>query len=293
MVEVEPTDKGKCQEEGPRTLTQDLYDFGDFTPKPKKGEMPNSEEEITDFFRSSANSSPCDVEPFPRSLEENETQSTTKSKDKTNKTVSIKVEKVAEIPEDPLSVSSFEFLPEEPDWGSTDDHPTALDGKDVSVHTDQELWKQDLEMQKPVAPPRRKATSCPKACLDLTPLTPVDVIMQGKEEAGGKEQREEEKETASPAETADEGDGDGEETVQVLAAVESPQTESVKDSNEITAAAEERDTNTVEEEGKSETDTAAKQTEPEEVDIKSPETEIHPEKQATEPAKDKGQCVIL
>lgn len=314
-VEVEPTDTRKSPEEGPRALSQDLYDFGDFTSKPEKGEISNSEEEITDFFRSSANSSPYDVEPFPRSLEENETQSTTKSKDKANKNVSIKVEKVAEVPVDPLSVSSFEFLSEEPDWGSTDDHPTALDEKDVSVHTDQELWKQDSEMQKPVAPPRRKATSSPKACLDLTPLTPVDVIMQEKEEAGGKEQREEEKETASPAETADEGDGDGEETMQrsfsvalsenVLATVESPQTESVKDSNEITvtntkpAAAEERDTNTVEEEGKRETEAATKQTEPEEIDIKPPEL-VHPEKQGdsstsspTEPAKDKGQCIIL
>lgn len=307
-VETEPTDREKCQEEGSRILSQDLYEFGDIHSKPETGDMQNSEEEVTDFFRSSANSSPLDVEPFPRSLVEDETQSTTKSTAKTNKSVSIMVEKV---PVDPLSVSNF--FSEEPDWESIDDHPTALEEEDVSVHAVQELWKQDLEMQKPVAPPRRKATSSPKACLDLTPLTPVDLIVQEKEEACGKEQREEEKEKASPAETADEGDEDGEEaTLAVVslsenALTEPPQkTESVKDSNEITvrdttpALSEERDTKTVEEEERSETEAATKQTEPE-VDIKSPESakaEVTPEKPGdsstalpTEPAK--GQCVIL
>lgn len=316
-VQVEQTDEGKCPEDGPRTLSEDLYDVGDL----QSGMDCKSEEEITDFLRSSGNSSPCDIEPFPRSLEEDETQPTTKTKDKTTKNVSIKVEKVAEIPVDPLSISSFEFPSDEPDWGSTDDHdPTALDEMpDVSVHTRQELWKQDLEMQKPIAPPRKKATTSPKACLDLTPLTPVDFITQEKEEVVGKEQREEEKETASPAETADEGDGDGEETIQpsfdvtlsenTFAAVESPQTESVKDNNEITvrntkpAAAEGTDTKTVEEEETSKTESATKQTEPEEVAIKpleSAKTEVCPEKQGdssaavpTEPAKDKGQCIIL
>ncbi|XP_040915590.1 cardiomyopathy-associated protein 5 [Toxotes jaculatrix] len=315
-VEVVPTHKEKGPEDGPRTLTQDLYDF-DFLSKPEKGEVPNSEEEITDFFRSSANSSPCDVEPFPRSQEEDDTQSVTKSKAKTNKSVSIAAEKVTETPADPLSISSFEFPLEELDWESTDDHPTAVDEKHASAHSDQMLWKQELEMQKPVAPPRKKAASSPKACLDLTPLTPVEVIVQETEEAGGKEQREEEKETASPAETADEGDGDGEETMQssskvstsenALAAkeTETAQTESGKESNEITgrdtkpAAAEERDTKTVEEEERSET--AAKQKESEKVDTKSSEsakTEVNPEKQGdssaalpTEPAK--GQCIIL
>ncbi|XP_023279758.1 cardiomyopathy-associated protein 5-like [Seriola lalandi dorsalis] len=314
-VDVEARDKEKGQEQGLRTLPQDLYDF-DSLSKPEKGEVPNSEEEITDFFRSSANSSPCDVEPFPRSPEEDKTQSATKSKkSKTKKSVSIKVEKVPETPVDPLSISSFEFPSEELDWGSTDDHPTILEKKDISVHSDQILWEQDSEMQKPVAPPRRKATSSSKVCLDLTPLTPVDFITQEKEEAGGKEQREEEKETASPAETADEGDG--EETMQssskvsedALAAkeAESPQTENVKESNEITARdtkpaeAEETDAKTVEEEERSET--ATKQSESEDVNIKSSEsaeTEVNPEKQGdspaplpTEPAKDKVQCIIL
>lgn len=294
-VEVEPTEEGRCPEES-RVLSEDLYDIADMLSKPEKGEVPNSEEEVTDFLRSSGNSSPCDIEPFVRTFEEDEPQPTTKSKDKTNKNVSIKVEKPAEIPEDPLSLSSLEFPP---DWGITDDHPTTLDEKHQPTHRD--LWKQDSEEQKPVPPPRKKATSSPKSCLDLTPLTPVDVVTEETEEAGVKEQREEEKEKASPAETADEGDGNGEETMQtssnvalsegVLAAVESPQTES---SNETTTV-EGKDTKTVEEEKTSETDAAAKQTEPEVVDVKSSEsaeTEACAEKQR-EPAKEKGQCIIL
>ncbi|CAB1417754.1 unnamed protein product [Pleuronectes platessa] len=209
-VEVVATDKEKGPEEGTRTLCQDLYDF-DCLSKPEKGEVPNSEEEITDFFRSSANSSPFDMEPLSRSVEEDDTQPAPKTRAKTKKNVTISVGEVTEIPVDPLSISSFEFPAEEPDWGTTDDHPTTLDEKDICGNSDQQLWKQDLEVQKPVAPPRKKATTSPKASLDLTPLTPVDAIIQEKEEAGGKEQREEEKETASPEETADEGDGDGEE----------------------------------------------------------------------------------
>ncbi|KAK2818686.1 hypothetical protein Q5P01_024247 [Channa striata] len=303
-LEAEQSDKVKCKEEGPRVLTQDLYDFGDFISKPEKGRKKSSEEEVTDFFRDSANSSPCDVDPFPRSVEEDETQAATKSKAKTNKSVSITTEKVTEIPVDPLSISSFEFPSEEPDWDFTDDHPALLDEKDVSIDTNQQFWKQDLEMQKPVAPPRRKVTSSPKTCLDLTPLTPVDALMQEKEEAGGKEKREEEKETASPAETADEGEEAGEETGQrlaevslcdnELAAVEagSLQTESVNDTNAKDvkpAAAEEKDTEAGEEEK-----TATKQTQPEEAESKTdPERQGDATALPPEPAKAKGQCVIL
>ncbi|XP_062269106.1 cardiomyopathy-associated protein 5 [Platichthys flesus] len=310
VVEMVATDKEKGPEEGFRTLCQELYDF-DCLSKPEKGEVPNSEEEITDFFRSSANSSPCDMEPLSRSVEEDDTQPAQKTRAKTKKNVTISVGEVTEIPVDPLSISSFEFPAEEPDWGTTDDHPTTLDEKDICGNSDQQLWKQDLEVQKPVAPPRKKAATSPKASLDLTPLTPVDAIIQEKEEAGGKEQREEEKETASPEETADEGDGDGEETIMSSLevsmseyALAAEETEIVKESNEITntkpAAAEEEDTKIVEEEQR---ETATKQTESEEINMKSPDsaiTEVNPEKQgdssaalSTEPAKDKGHCIIL
>lgn len=295
VVEGEPTDKEKCPEEGPRIMSEDLYDLDVFVTKPEKGEVPNSEEDITDFFRSSANSSPCDIEPFPRLLEEDDTQTAKKSKSKTVKSVSITVEKPTEIPVDELSISCFEFPSEEADWTSVDDHPAALEESNVCVR---DLWKKDSEIDKPVAPPRRKVASPPKTCLDLTPLTP---IVQENEEAGGKEQREEEKETASPAETADEGDGDGEENALAVAKTEA---ESVQDGNEVTTR-DERDGKPTEgenpkpEEGeRSQTETVTKQTELE-TDVKSSETDPT-EKQEdsstvfpTEQAKNKGQCVIL
>lgn len=305
VLEMEPSESGKCQkEEGPRVLTQDLYEFG-MVSKPDKSEIPNSEEEVTDFFRSSANSSPCELEPFICSLEEDEIQPVTKSKSTKNKTVSIKDENVAEIPVDPLGISSFEFPPDELDWGATDDLPTAQDEK--HRHGDQLLWKQDVEVPKPVPPPRKKAASSPKACLDLTPLTPVEVALQEEEEAGGKEQRVEEKETASPAETADEGDGDGEETFALPESVLAAQTDSVVDNSEITVTnsepepAEGKDTKTVEEGKTSETEVSPKQTEPEEAGVKSADLgKTGPEKTegsstvpTTEPAKDKGHCIIL
>lgn len=316
VVEVELTDEGNYPEDGPRVLSKDFYDFGNMVSRPEKavGVMPNSEEEeITDFFRSSTNSSPCNIEPIAQSLEVDEDQSTTKVKERTKKHVSMMAEKVAESPLNPLSISSFESPLEDLDWGSIEDHPDVLDEK--HEFADQELWKA-LEVQKPIAPPRKKACTS-KSSLDLTPLTPVDIITQEKEEAGGKEQLEEEKETASPAETADEGD---EEEIKhtcsfsppesVSARVEdAPQTESVKESNEITVkhtnspSTEGKDTKTIEQEGASDTDAASKHAEPGDVDIKMAELDNtlgYTEKQGNsqtgsqaEPAKNKGQCTIL
>ncbi|CAJ1070442.1 cardiomyopathy-associated protein 5 [Xyrichtys novacula] len=306
VAEWESTDKKKHPEDGPRTLYDDLYDITDMLSKPGKSEMPNSEEEITDFFRSSANSSPCDLERFPRSLEEEEeTQPATKTKGKSAKNVSIKVEKAAGIPADPLSISSFELPTEEPDWGGIDDPPTGPDEKNVGSHSEQDSQTTESEVKTPVPPPRRRAR---KTCLNLTPLTPVD-IAQEQEETGGKEQREEEKETASPAETADEGDGEEttppSDNVSIpedrLVEVDTKIPESVEISDEITvidskpAEAEHKDTETAEEE-------ATKQTETEEVDINSSEsadTEVQPEIQEDnstvtpdEPPIEKGYCEI-
>ncbi|RVE66102.1 hypothetical protein OJAV_G00123020 [Oryzias javanicus] len=165
-------------------------------------------------------------------------------------------------------------------------------------------------MNKPDAPPRKKTTSAPKASLDLTPLTPVDVVPpQEQEEAGGKEQREEEKETASPAETTDEGDGvDGGETPQVSEAVlseavlaalktEIPVSEGVQDGDETAAApaTDENGVKTEEREASGEAGTAAGHAEPKETDVV---TDVNPEKlvessAAPPPTKNKGQCIIL
>ncbi|KAM9307244.1 uncharacterized protein KZ484_000608 [Pholidichthys leucotaenia] len=304
VVEAELADEEKHSKEGPRVIPQDLYEFGDLLGKSAKVEVPHSEEEVTDFFRSSANSSPCDIEPFPQSLEGDDTQTTTKSKTKTERSVSIAAEKTTETPTDQLNLSSFDFPLEEPDWGSLDDYDSALDGKGDTWSTDQDLWKQDSETTKPVAPPRRKAASSPKACLDLTPLTPVGGNTHETEEGGGKEQREEEKETASPAETADEGDGEGEDMMQassqvalsesVLASLEmgSSETENVQDSKETNVS---QCSSKTDGEGRSETETAATEIELM-VKSESNKTEINPEEHGgglSEPSKSKGHCIIL
>ncbi|KAM9734874.1 uncharacterized protein ACNS7B_014313 [Menidia menidia] len=309
-VEVEQAEKENQPEEESRTLLQDLYE--DFQVKSDKDDKQQSEE-ITDFFRSSGNSSPCDIDPFPRSQEEEEdTQTKTKSKAKKQKSVSIVAEKAAESPADPLSLTSFEFPPEEPDWLALDD-PIDLEETHVNVHAGEEIWKQDPELNKPVAPPRKKAASSPKSCLDLTPLTPADGTPQEEEMAGGKEQKvEEEKETASPAETADEGDG--EDIAQAPAEEPLPdnapapggpgssESQQEPECEEAPARdskpAEERDMKTAEE-GGGEMEAA-----PQQIELKDTEVtkEMNPEKQEdspaapsepAEPAKNKSQCIIL
>lgn len=165
-VEGEPTDKGKSPDEGLWALPQDLYDLGKMRSKLKKDTMANSDEEITDFFRFSTNSSPCYIEPCVQLLDTEEAQSTTMTVEKRKGTVYIKAEQVAEMPTDPISISRFEFTPDELDWESTYDPLVVLDKK--NWHTSQELCK-DLQVQKPVAPPKKKVSS-PKSCLDLTPF---------------------------------------------------------------------------------------------------------------------------
>lgn len=273
-----PADQDKAPHQGPRLLSQNVCDFTVFFPKPEKPTMANTEEEITDFFRSSANSSPCDVEALCRSEEDDGAQSNPKTKANTKETPPVTQNQAILIPFEPLGESNCS--PEEPDWVSFDDHLVTLDEKDVPMSSDQQMWKQDMDMLKPVAPPRRKATSSPKVCLDLTPLTRVDISVV-ENEAGLKEQKEEEKETASPAETADEEEGDGDE------ATETPQTENVKDSE---AAAAEETTNETTEEERRVTDAAS------EASSESFEAETKEGGSAaltTEPAEPKGHCVIL
>lgn len=214
VVEMEAADKGNHAEEGAWVLSQELYDY-----KPEKEILPEPEEEITDFLRSSANSSPCEMEPFERSLNMEET---TETKEKTKKVVDIKAEPELENPVGPASILDFECPYEELDWGLPDDHLAVLD---IKTHlTDPEVWR-DSYLQKPVAPPRKKETS-PKTRLDLCPLTPVDVRV--KEDAGGKEQAVGERETETvPAKSADEED-----------AGEPPQTRRLAPSESLSAAAE-------------------------------------------------------
>ncbi|XP_014839833.1 PREDICTED: cardiomyopathy-associated protein 5-like [Poecilia mexicana] len=304
-VETEQQEKEIFTSEESRTLPQDMYDFEDILAKSDKGRKHS--DEVTDFLRSSDNSSPCDIEPFPRSLEEDDIQ-TAKSSIKTQKSVSIATEKVSETTVDPLGFSSYEFLPDEPDWEDVDDGPTDLDRKSVGG---EELGRQESKLNKPDVPPRRKTASSPKSCLDLTPLTPVDMITQEKEEAGGKEHRVEEKETASPVETADEGDGNGEDIVpsesEVAQLDRDPvelktgalESESTKDSDEMTVTdpkqGEEEETKPSEDRSESQAATTAaglKETDVE-TEVKTEKQEDKPTTTSADPAVNKRQCVIL
>lgn len=233
VVEMEAVDKGKPPEEGPRVLSQDLPDYSNLR-KPEKEILPDPEEEITDFFRSSANSSPCELEPFDRLLKMEEAEPTPETDEKTNKVAPITANPELEELADLLSISDFECPYEELEWEITDDHLTVLDIKPNG--TAQEVLR-DSDIPIPVAPPRKKISS-PKTCLDLSPLTPVDV--QDKEAASVEDQGDEEKETetAPQAKTTDKRDGETQQTCSVVpaesrsAAAEPPLSESARFNSE-------------------------------------------------------------
>ncbi|XP_072310506.1 uncharacterized protein [Eucyclogobius newberryi] len=199
-VLVQQKEKVKSVTDAPRTICQDVYEFDNMVSKPENNQISYSEEEVTDFFRSSANSSPCSFEPLSRLAEEDEDQTATKDKGKTKKKVVIVEESVAKF-----STDALEFPLDDPDWESAFvDVIPVHEKQDIGIIHQQPLEHMDIQL--PVAPPRLKASSLQKVRLDLAPLTPVDI--QEEMEAGAKEEREEEKETASPAETADEGEGE-------------------------------------------------------------------------------------
>lgn len=292
VVEKEPTDKGEQPADGQRVLSQDYYEFN-----PNKDVPLNYEDEITDFFRSSCNSSPCDTEPFLRSLSEEEVQQTT-TEHKAKKHISITATKASKSQTLALETPSFDFSLEENDFVITDDHSNIIDEPNWLVDPKSQ---DDIKVQEPVAPPRKK-TLIPKPCLDLTPLTPSDVSVL---EAGGKEQQEEkEKKMPFSPETGDKGDE--QEMIQapnrvlsVLNSFEISQTDSEGPSTTDTssAAVEEKNPETGGQEGKD----PSRQNESEEADteildkmhISSEKPEENQEVLPTEPAKDKGHCVIL
>lgn len=301
VVEMEAVDKGKQPEQGPRVLSQHLFDYSSLHTKSEKEILPDAEEEITDFFRSSANSSPCELEPFDRLLKMEEAQPTPETKERTKTVAPIKANPELEDLGDPLSITDLECPYEELDWGITDDHLAVLDIK--TNGTEQEVW-QDACVPIPVAPPRKKI-SPPKTRLDLSPLTPVNV--QEKEAASEKEQRDEEKETESApqAKTTDNGDGgEAPQTCGVAPAEslsESPQSESARFNNEplfrhtTSPATEEKEAEGDTHEAKALTEHA----EPED-DAPSESNNTNSNQKGkeghliqTEPAKEKGRCVIL
>ncbi|XP_067114409.1 cardiomyopathy-associated protein 5 [Osmerus mordax] len=249
VMDMEPDEERRIKEERLQKWTENAHKLLSQPPEGEtQGDMPETEEEITDFFRTSASSSPCNVEPFPPLLsEENATEVTeeevkAEEKDLTNALevpqtqVDVPGEALAEDgntqpadePLKPSSESSTQgvgktSVPEEPGIPAISQKCIAP-GQKGKAFPNKKVQQQQppsqidggITNQKPlklVAPPRRKTTA-PKATLDLTPLSPVETAEEG-EGVEGKEQREEEKEKASPAETADEGEGDGDETEKV------------------------------------------------------------------------------
>lgn len=137
-----------------------------------------------------------------------------KTTEEENKTQAI----VTDLNDPPLS--DPESFSERAGGGSVTEPPTDMDlsykhdAPTVELQTLPPLSDNgtNQEATKPVAPPRRKPAAPHKSSLKLAPLaraqTPVEILEEGGDR--GKEEREEEKEKASPAETADEGEGDGE-----------------------------------------------------------------------------------
>lgn len=301
VVEMEAADEGQHPDEGPRVLSQNMSDYSNLRTKPENVVLPDPEEEITDFFRSSATSSPCELEPFDRLLKMEEAQEIPETKELTKKVTPIEAKPQLGDLGDPISISDFECPYEELDWGVMDDHLAVLDIK--TDGTDQEMWR-DSHVQTPVAPPRKKKSS-PKTCLDLSPLTPVDV--QEKEAVSEKEQGVEEKEieTHPQAKTTDERDGgEAQQTCSVVpseslsAAAETPQSESDRFTNEphfrhtASAANEENEAEQETSEAKALTEHA----EPgHDESNKASGSQKGKEDSLIErePAKEKGRCIIV
>eukprot|EP00063_Salmo_salar_P018740 XP_013993575.1 PREDICTED: cardiomyopathy-associated protein 5-like isoform X1 [Salmo salar] len=242
MVELEGE---LAVEEGFRTWAQELYTLDSFLSQTDdtetEGEIQEFEHDMTDFFRTNASSSPSDDRYIP-SLDKEKNHAEPVKEDKHVKADNI-LKMVQEAPQpqvvkegktteeenktqaivtdlnDP-PLSDPESFSERAGGGSVTEPPTDMDlsykhdAPTVELQTLPPLSDNgtNQEATKPVAPPRRKPAAPHKSSLKLAPLaraqTPVEILEEGGDR--GKEEREEEKEKASPAETADEGEGDGE-----------------------------------------------------------------------------------
>ncbi|XP_029565621.1 cardiomyopathy-associated protein 5 isoform X2 [Salmo trutta] len=242
MVELEGE---LAVEEGFRTWAQELYTLESFLSQPDdaetEGEIQEFEHDMTDFFRTNASSSPSDDRYIP-SLDKEKNHAEPVKEDKHVKADNIlKIVQEAPQPQvvkegktteeenktqavvtdlnDPPLSDPESFSERAGGWGVTEP-PTDMDlsykhdAPTVELQTLPPLSDSgtNQEAPKPVAPPRRKPAAPHKSSLKLAPLaraqTPVEILEEGGDR--GKEEREEEKEKASPAETADEGEGDGE-----------------------------------------------------------------------------------
>ncbi|CAL8282070.1 unnamed protein product [Gadus morhua 'NCC'] len=296
---METAKKENIQEEleGIRVLSQDSYDLGELPTNPDI----NDEDEITDFFRSSGNSSPCDMNPFMApAQEEDEAQAKIRARLEVIKSTQQMFPSGKPREKDcnenrteqTQPSESYEFVSEDTDRSSKPE-----DDLDSSLPDEPGIEFSD-EMPKPVDPPRRKEVTAPKTSLDLTPLRAVEGPDE-EDEPGVKEQKLEDKETASPVETVDEGNGEREESSRqqcALTADTGNKPGSVKDEGDSSGSF-----------GGCEADkqTDISSTETANIDLRLDQERIHvtkstgeedrmyPPTLVPEPAKEKGQCVIL
>ncbi|KAJ7988585.1 hypothetical protein DPEC_G00325080 [Dallia pectoralis] len=226
-------------DEGFRKWTQESYALENFLSNTDdaeiEAEIQGSEQDMTDFFGTNASSSPFDERYIP-SLDKEKNEAEPVKKNKRVK-VQLKVLETMEKVPEPQREEEMKTMVEGETRGiltDLNDPKSSLQGASGRSSTKppsdlQLLKKQDsftkqnqtlpsplsdnpTEAPKPVAPPRRKPAILTKTSLNLVPLaraqTQVEIQKEGVND-GSKEEREEEKETASPAETADEGEGCG------------------------------------------------------------------------------------
>lgn len=281
VLEVEQNENVQCSEKSSRIITQALYDFGNVVSKPDLNPLPDSEE-VTDFFRSSASSSPCALEPLSQLAEDDEPQTTTKDEEKIRKKVVIVAEKAPECTIDSLG----EIPLQDCDWESTFDDTISMHEKEDFLHQ-----QHYTVIQPPVAPPRKKASSHLKSCLDLAPLTPVNT--QEEMETVTKEDCEEEKETAEGGDVEESSKSLSEitfsqdailseDTIYTTDELNEPQTEATES---VSLSCDEGSTTI------SENNETLEPSVPEKADQES--TNSTNKETSHDPAKGKGQCIIL
>ncbi|CAL8277146.1 unnamed protein product [Merluccius merluccius] len=301
---LETTKRESVPEEtgGVRLLSQDSYDFGDLPANPGKANINNGEDEITDFFRSSGNSSPCDMNPFDKSdQEEDEAQAKIRARleviQATQQMFPSGKARERDCTEDrtePTEISEgYEFVAEDKDWSSMPEDEFAS-----SPHGEPGIEYSSDKMPMPVAPPRKKVSGAPKTSLDLTPLSPVEGPEEG-DVAGVKEQRVEDKETASPAETADEGEGEQEESSRQPSDSTADTTDKpgiVKDEGGSSDMVESSETDKHTDISSTDSAKIELRLDPEGMNVTEStggDVTTCPHALVPEPAKEKGQCIIL
>ncbi|KAL0965320.1 hypothetical protein UPYG_G00279740 [Umbra pygmaea] len=236
-------DGEEAVEQGFRTWTQEPYTIGSCPSNPDdaetEGGIQGIEQDMTDFFRTNASSSPSDDRYLP-SLDKGKIEAELVTDEQHVKADREVLDTLKKAPQPQAGEKRKTMKESETQAVITGlNEPAPLDGGrivtepskdlDISHKPDAPTKKRQTlpqplsksptekitkhEAPKPVVPPRRKPMVPLKISLNLVPLvraqTPAGILEEAARD-GSKEERVEEKETASPVETADEGEGDAE-----------------------------------------------------------------------------------